>query len=187
MDGVFEHIAIVTFGHETRVHQHMTCDYIEVMRKIRKLTIKSLILACDLDFSDQNNNKIIPFCEQYFILLNSSFLNYKSKKIKSSCLFCLIIWQFPFTTKNKRTITILKLLSIVRLTTFILHSLYLRHHHFFYFPVAERLRPGGPSPMFAGVVMCHAAMLGAGSQMNINLKVFFHIMTPGQPVLILSL
>jgi len=34
MDNDFEHLALVTFGGTTRVHQHLTCDYIEIRRKL---------------------------------------------------------------------------------------------------------------------------------------------------------
>ncbi|XP_052277941.1 uncharacterized protein LOC127876647 isoform X2 [Dreissena polymorpha] len=33
-DQAFEHVALVTFGGETRVHQHLTCDYLQIQRKL---------------------------------------------------------------------------------------------------------------------------------------------------------
>ncbi|XP_045216800.2 uncharacterized protein LOC123566600 isoform X2 [Mercenaria mercenaria] len=37
MDAAYEHIALVTFGSETRVQQHLTCDYVEIIRKLDRL------------------------------------------------------------------------------------------------------------------------------------------------------
>ncbi|XP_060592173.1 uncharacterized protein LOC132746915 isoform X2 [Ruditapes philippinarum] len=37
MDTSYEHIALVTYGSETRVQQHLTCDYVEIFRKLYRL------------------------------------------------------------------------------------------------------------------------------------------------------
>lgn len=43
LDNDYEHIALVTFGSETRVLQHLTCDYLEITRKLGKCLISHRI------------------------------------------------------------------------------------------------------------------------------------------------